>query len=216
MADTSEVSKTVALPGSAEVVDGEVVEGVVVDERPSVVPSVVLLPVQVVKIMVQHEHARTAGRHIAYIPLGAAVVAKRLWDSRTTARYERFIRAAEATGNHESALEWEERLARFRKDRHDRRVDMIEVPVRVLLQLPKLAPGLFGILAVLGVLLGIATKHIAEVAVPFEVVAHIVMWVAIVISVTWGPVVLALPWVGLGALPWHLLDVAHPADVPGG
>ena len=98
-------------PESAEVVEAEVVEGEVVDERPSVVPSVVLLPVQVVRVVVQHEHTKTAGRHVAYVPLGAAVVAKRLWDSRTTARYERFMRAAEATGNHEAALEWEERHA---------------------------------------------------------------------------------------------------------
>ena len=186
----------------AEVVDGEVVEGVVVDERPPMVPSVVLLPVQVVKIVVRHEHTKTAGRHLAYVPLGAAVVAKRLWDSRTTARYERFIRAAEATGNHEAALEWDNRMQAFRRDRHQRRVDMIEVPVRMLLAVPKIALGLFLVLATIGVFLGIGTKHIAEVAVPFEVVAHIVMWIAIVISVTWGPVLLAAPWVGLGALWW--------------
>ena len=70
MADTSEAGKTVALPERAEVV--EVVEGEIVDERPPVVPSVVLLPVQVVKIVVQHEHTKTAGRHVMYIPLGAA------------------------------------------------------------------------------------------------------------------------------------------------
>lgn len=115
------------------------VDDEVVDERPSLMPSVVLVPVEVMRIVVRHRHARTAGLHLAYIPIGASVVAKRLWDSRSTSRYERFIRAAEATGSHESALEREERLAQFRKDRQDRRVDMIEVPVRVLLQLPKLA-----------------------------------------------------------------------------
>lgn len=57
---------TVAVPGRTELV--EVVECVVVDERPSVVPAVVLLPVQVVKIVVQHEHTKTAGRHVMYIP----------------------------------------------------------------------------------------------------------------------------------------------------
>jgi S-DNA-T family DNA segregation ATPase FtsK/SpoIIIE len=96
--------ETVAVaPGHAEL--AEVVDGEVVDE-PSLVPSVVLRPVQVIRIVVQPEHAKTAGRHLAYIPIGASVVAKRLWDSRSTSRYERFIRAAEATGNHEAALEW--------------------------------------------------------------------------------------------------------------
>ena len=70
---------TVALPELAEVVDGEIVEGLIVDEPPSVMPSVVLLPVQVVKVVVKHDHTRTAGRHLMYIPLGALVGAKRLW-----------------------------------------------------------------------------------------------------------------------------------------
>ena len=201
MTDTSEAGRTVALSGPAEV-EAEVVEGVVVDDAAPGVQSVVLRPVQVVKIVAQHEHTRTAGRHLAYVPLGAAVVAKRLWDSRTTSRYERFMRAAEATGNHEAALEWDDRMQRFRKDRHERRVDMIEVPVRVLLALPKIALGLFLVLATMGVFLGIAMKHIAEVAAPFEVVAHIVGWAVIAFSVSWGPVLLALPWIGLGALWW--------------
>lgn len=194
---------TVAVPELAEVVDAEVVEGEVVDERPSVMPSVVLLPVQVVRVVVQHQHTKTAGRHLAYVPLGAAVVAKRLWDSRTTARYERFMRAAEATGNHEAALEWDDRMQAFRRDRHQRRMDMIQVPVQVLLAVPKIALGLFLVLAVIGVFLGIATKHVAEIAAPFEVVARIVEWVALAVSVAWGPVLLSLPWIGLGAL-WHV------------
>ena len=82
------------------------------------------------------------------------------------------MRAAEATGNHEAALEWDDRMQRFRKDRHERRVDMIEVPLRVLLAIPKIALGLFLVLAVMGIFLGIATKHIAEIATPFEVVAR--------------------------------------------
>ena len=114
-------TRTVALPGPAEVV-----EGVVVDDAPVPAP-VPLRVVQVVKIAAQHEHTKMAGRHLAYIPLGAAVLVKRLWDSRTTSRYERFMRAAEASGNHEAALEWDDRMQRFRKDRHERRVAMIEV-----------------------------------------------------------------------------------------
>lgn len=44
-----------------EVVDVEVIEGVVVDKPSPLVPSVVLLPVQVVRIVVKHEHTKTAG-----------------------------------------------------------------------------------------------------------------------------------------------------------
>jgi hypothetical protein len=81
--------ETVAEP---EVVEAEVVEGVVVDDAPILAP-VPLRVVQVVRVVVQHDHTKTAGRHLAYIPLGAAVVVKRLWDSRTTSPYERFMRA---------------------------------------------------------------------------------------------------------------------------
>jgi integrase len=49
-------------------------------------------------------------------------------------------------------------MQRFRKDRHERRVDMIEVPVRVLLAVPKIALGLFLVLAAIGTYLGFATK----------------------------------------------------------
>jgi S-DNA-T family DNA segregation ATPase FtsK/SpoIIIE len=85
---------TVAVPEHAEL--AEVIEGVVVDAPvPAPVP---LRVVQVIRVVAQHEHAKTAGRNLAYIPIGASVVARRLWDSQTTARYERFIRAAEATG----------------------------------------------------------------------------------------------------------------------
>jgi len=77
MTDTSEVSQTVALPGPAEV-EAEVVEGVVVDDDAPMVQSVVLRPVQVVKIVVAHEHTKAAGRHLAYVPLGASVMGRRL------------------------------------------------------------------------------------------------------------------------------------------
>ena len=58
----------------------------------------------------------------------------------------------------------------------------------MLLAVPKIALGLFLVLAAIGVFLGIATKHIAEIAAPFEVVARIVEWVGIAVSVAWGPV----------------------------
>jgi hypothetical protein len=61
----SEADETVALPELTEVVEAERVEGEVVDERPSVAQSVVLLPVQVVRVVVQHQYTKTAGRHLA-------------------------------------------------------------------------------------------------------------------------------------------------------
>ena len=61
--------------------------------------------------------------------------------------------------------------------------------------MPKIALGLFIVLAAFGTLLAIGTQHIAEVAVPFLVAAHIAEFTAIALSVSWGPLVLALPWI---------------------
>ena len=184
---------------AAHELEPDVVEGVVVDDP---APSGPARVVHVVRVVVQHEQAKRARRHLGYIPLGAAVVVRRLWVSRTTARYETWLRMAEATGNHEAALEWEKRLADFRKDRHARRVDMVKVPAELVLQIPKLALGLLIVLAAAGTLLGIATGRVAEVAVPFKVVARIAEIAAIVFSAAWGPILLSLPWIALGALWW--------------
>ena len=198
-ADDAEPRNLPAVPGAAGLEPG-ILEGEIVDRPPPSAPARV---VQVVRVIVQHEHAKRAGRHLGYIPLGAAVVVRRLWDSRTTARYERWLRIAETSGDQASALEWEKRMADFRRDRHQRRVDMVRVPAELVVQLPKLAFGLVMVLAAIGTLLAVATRHIGEVAVPFEVAARVVEVAVIVVSVAWGPIVLALPWIVMGAF-WHV------------
>jgi S-DNA-T family DNA segregation ATPase FtsK/SpoIIIE len=177
----------------------EVVEGVVVDETPRPAP---LRVVHAVVVVVRHEHTKTAGRHLGYIGAGVAIAARRVWDERTTARYGRMLRAAELTGNHEAALDWDERQAEFRRDRHQRRMDFLEFPLKVLIMLPKLALGMFAILAGLGVLLGIATGHAAEIAAPIRAVADVILWTWIAVSVTWELVIALAVMLGLAAL-WH-------------
>ena len=90
-----------------------------VDESPQPGPVRVTA---VVLGVVRHEHVRAAGRHSSYIATGAMVAAKRIYESRTTARYERWLRAAEASGDMERILDIEDALAKFRKDRHQRRM----------------------------------------------------------------------------------------------
>jgi S-DNA-T family DNA segregation ATPase FtsK/SpoIIIE len=188
--------------------DPAVLEGQVVSEPPR------SAPLRVISVVARHEGTRAAGRNLMYIPLGAAVVTKRLWDSRTAGRYERWIRAAETSGNLDAALEWESRLAAFRKDRHERRVDMFEVPARLLLQLPKLVFSVFLILAGTGTLLAIATGHLAKAAVPVEVAARFAELVVIAVSVAWGPFLLAAPWVAAAALYWAGRAAAGTAMAP--
>ena len=78
-----------------------------------------------------HPGTRTALRQAAHVVVGGHVVTRRAWDSRTTARHERMMRAAELKGDHETAYEWATRADAFRKDRHQRRMDMLKAPYHV-------------------------------------------------------------------------------------
>ncbi|HET9969815.1 MAG TPA: hypothetical protein VFQ68_16390 [Streptosporangiaceae bacterium] len=187
------------LPFRGGELEPDIIDGEVVEETARPAPATVRA-VHVIRTAAKHEHSRTVVRNAAYVGIGAAVVFRRQWDSRSTARYERFMRAAEKGGNHEAALEWEDRLARFRKDRHARRVDMIKVPAEILMNLWKIALGILIILLALGVLLAVA--HVGTVATPVIVLARVVGWAALAVSVAWGPLVLAAPWAAVAAL-WH-------------
>ena len=177
-------------------------------------PARPVLPLRVVSVVAGHGPTRTAGRHLGYIPLGAMVVTKRLWDSRTAGRYERWIRAAEAAGDLDKVLALEERLAAFRKDRHERRVDMIEVPARLLLQTPKLAAYLFALLALAGIVLWLGTGRLAEIAVPVQVTARIIVVIIAVIAATWTIILFTVAAIAIGAL-WHVGRTAAPGEAPG-
>jgi S-DNA-T family DNA segregation ATPase FtsK/SpoIIIE len=177
----------------------DILEGEIVEEVP---PTAVRQVVHAAATVVKHEHTKAVARNAAYVLVGGYAVGKRLWDSRTTARYERYMRAADAAGDHESVLEWEKRLATFRKDRHQRRTDLVNLPVTVFKELPKIAGGIVAVLAAIGILLAVATKNVKEVKTPFLVVAKVTEIVAIVFSVAWGPIVLGAPWVAIVFLWW--------------
>jgi DNA segregation ATPase FtsK/SpoIIIE, S-DNA-T family len=171
-----------------------ILEGQVVEPRPA--------PLRVIRVVARHDRTRAAGRHLGYVPLGAMVVTRRLWETRTTARYERWMRSAEASGDLDKVLALEERAAEFRRDRHQRRMDLLEFPVRVLLQLPKLAFSVFLLLAGTGTLLAVSTRHLGAAAWPLEVTARAVAIAVAVVAVAWGPLLLAAPWVAVAALYW--------------
>jgi S-DNA-T family DNA segregation ATPase FtsK/SpoIIIE len=203
-----------AVPGGSDV--DEVFEGEIVDEAPRALPAPVVRVVQVVQVaqvVARHERTRTAVRQGAYVGIGAAVVARRLRESRTTARYDRHIRSAEASGDREGALEWEDRRARFLRERHARRVAMIELPLKIARELPKIAAGVLGLLAALGVLLAIANRDPADIAEPVKILARITGWAVLAVSVAWGPLVLAAPWVAVLAL-WRT-GRGHASGSPG-
>jgi DNA segregation ATPase FtsK/SpoIIIE, S-DNA-T family len=172
--------------------DPPVLEGQVVGSPARSVPR---QAARVIGAAVRHDRARAIGRNAAYVGIGAAVIARRLWESRSTARYERHIRSAEAGGDHEAALAWDAQRVKFLKDRHARRADLVELPLKIARELPKIAAGALGILIVAGVLLAIASRDVKELAAPFRTAARIAEWTAIAFSVSWGPFLLAAPWI---------------------
>ncbi|MFJ3775154.1 ATP-binding protein [Streptomyces sp. NPDC090075] len=154
---------------------------------------------------------RAVARHGLYTVNGGRIVARRTWDGRTGARYERMIRAAEATGNLEVAEEWEERLQRFRQARHHRRMDLLHSPVEVARGAAVgTGMGIAGLLA-LGVIMAINTKHPADVITPLAATIDFIATLIRIAQIVWGPALTIAPFLALLAL-WSV--GAHQKAAP--
>ncbi|MFD3928051.1 FtsK/SpoIIIE domain-containing protein [Streptomyces sp. NPDC058614] len=172
-------------------------------------PAAPLVPLWVrsgraIRTAVTHESTKTVGRAVArhglYVWGGGRIVARRTWDGRTGARYERFLRAAEAAGNMELAGEWEERLQRFREARHRRRMDLLTSPIDIA-KGALVGTGLgIGTLIALGVVLAIANKDITDVVTPISAVIDFIRLLITIVQVVWGPALRVGPLLALLAL----------------
>ncbi|MFJ7417853.1 FtsK/SpoIIIE domain-containing protein [Streptomyces uncialis] len=177
---------------------------------------------------VRHERTRSTGRvlvrHTSYVLGGTRVVTRRAWDGRTGARYERLLRAAETTGNYEAAGDWEERLHRFRTERHRRRMDLLTAPQHMVKSAAVATGGGIGALLAVGVALAVATGELGDVIVPLMALVDLVRLLVVIVQVVWGPVLAviapALALAGLwavgarrGAAPaWSLPATARTTD----
>ncbi|MFE7232507.1 ATP-binding protein [Streptomyces sp. NPDC057596] len=182
-----------------------------VDTRPAltVVPEQPVVPLWVrsgraICTVVTHETTRTvargAARHGLYVFGGARIVARRTWDGRTAARYERMLRAAEAAGNYEAAAEWEERGQRFREARHRRRMDLLHSPADAAKGV-LVGTGMgIGSLVALGVVLAIANKDATDVITPLMAVVEFIRLLITIVQVVWGPLISIGPFLALLAL----------------
>jgi S-DNA-T family DNA segregation ATPase FtsK/SpoIIIE len=173
-----------------------------------------LLPIRVTIIVVRgaaiaatHERTRTAAkttaRHAAYIPVGAGVVARRLWEAKTSSRYERMMRAAEAAGNWEELKEWEQRAEQARERRHRRRMAWLAAPFAFAKSLGAALITAVVFLLLLGVAIAFATRDPRDVYAPLAGTVHLIGDVAVIVGIAWSPLVFASPWLGLGWL-WHI------------
>ncbi|MFH9244685.1 cell division protein FtsK [Streptomyces lydicus] len=155
-----------------------------------------------VRSAVRHERtrrsARLVARHGAYVAGGAVVLARRSWDGRTTAVHQRMIAAAAAAGQTEAVAEWQDKADRFRQARHARRMALIT-------GIPAMAKGtLIGAGVLEGSLLAIGTAiacseggQLSDVIAPTQGLIEFIHTVCVVVSVVWGPLVAAAPWLAL-------------------
>ncbi|GGQ12535.1 FtsK/SpoIIIE domain-containing protein [Streptomyces roseolilacinus] len=150
------------------------------------------------------ERTRSAGRavvrHGSYVVGGTRIVARRAWDGRTAARYERMIRAAEAAGNLEVAAEWEERGRQYRAARHQRRMDLLTSPERLVKNAAYATGGTLAGLLLLGIALAVATKEPGDVLTPLMALVELCRLVVVIATVVWGPLVTLGPWLALCGL----------------
>ena len=157
-----------------------------------------------VRAVAGHRHTRTVARQGAYVVAGAIHVRKSRRDERSAARHHRMMAAAEAVGDHEKALEWEERAHRHRAERHRRRMAMLkDAPAHVARALVTSAVVVAGTLLVLGVILAASTKQASDVIRPMQDAATFVRLVAQVIAVLFWPTVMLAPAAVLASL-WSL------------
>ncbi|MFD6818860.1 FtsK/SpoIIIE domain-containing protein [Streptomyces sp. NPDC060085] len=131
--------------------------------------------------------ARAIARHTLFVAGGAKIAAKRTWDGRTASRYERMIRAAEAAGNHELAAEWEERGQHFRRERHQRRMDLLTSPIDAAKGVAIGAGVGIGSLVALGIVMAVATKDVTQVVTPLMATVKFINLLITVVRVVWGP-----------------------------
>ncbi|QDO09141.1 ATP-binding protein [Streptomyces sp. S1D4-23] len=157
-----------------------------------------------IKTVVTHETtkttARAVARHSLYTLNGGRIVARRTWDGKTGARYERMIRAAEAAGNLEAAEEWEERLQRFRAARHHRRMDLLHSPVEAAKGIAVGTGVSIGVLVALGVVMAINNHDVTDVITPLKATIDFIALLIRIVQVVWGPALTIGPFLALLAL----------------
>jgi S-DNA-T family DNA segregation ATPase FtsK/SpoIIIE len=139
-------------------------------------------------------------RHSAYVAGGARILTRRAWDARTTARHERFMRIAEASGNEETARDWEQRAYIYRMSRHRRRMELLQLAINAPKALLMGTAAGTGLLLIIGIMLAWANHDVHDVLTPLNAAITLVAWAAFIAGVVWDPLLFALPFLGLAAV----------------
>ncbi|MBT2676801.1 cell division protein FtsK [Streptomyces sp. ISL-14] len=144
-----------------------------------------------------HDTYRVLVRHGAYIAGGTRLLARRAWDSRTTARHDRMMRAAEIAGNEELVRQWEQRAYAYRFARHKRRMDLLQMALNAPKAIASAAVSTGSVLLTLGIMLAWYNHDVRDVLTPLNTVIEFVGWVAFIAGVVWEPLLYSLPWLAL-------------------
>lgn len=144
--------------------------------------------------------ARALVRHTAYVVSGTALTARRAWDTFTTSRYDRMMRAAEAAGQHDQVMQWEERAAAFKTARHARFMAILSAPVQAAkaaaVGVALTGGGLFG----LGVILAVGRGDAGLILAPTMGFIEFVTTLVWVLGIVWDPMLMASPLIAIGVM----------------
>jgi S-DNA-T family DNA segregation ATPase FtsK/SpoIIIE len=104
------------------------------------------------------------------------------------------MRAAELAGDFERLDDWEQRAEKAKDRRHKRAMDWVKAPFQLAKALAAAVLTLVGLLVLIGIVLACAQKDIAAFLDPFTAAMTFVRWVVVVVTIVWGPLVLARTW----------------------
>lgn len=160
---------------------------------------------------IHHKHTRFALRHGAYVAAGVHVVAKRTWESRTTAVHQKAIDTARIKGDHASMLQWTQEAARFREQRHKRRMELMSAPYHLVKGTVFGGALTVGGLIALGIMLAIVNKDPRNVFAPLLDALRLVKFLWTVCGYLYLPVALSLPALLVG---WLWANGKNKGNVP--
>ncbi|WP_151478888.1 zonular occludens toxin domain-containing protein [Streptomyces albicerus] len=139
-------------------------------------------------------------RHGSYVFGGTRILTRRTWDARTTARHERFMRIAEASGNEEVARDWEQRAYIYRMSRHRRRMELLQLAINAPKAVATATAAGAGVLLMLGIMLAWYNRDLSDVLTPLNTVVELIGWAAFIAGIVWDPLLVSLPFIALAGV----------------
>ncbi|MBP2330623.1 S-DNA-T family DNA segregation ATPase FtsK/SpoIIIE [Kibdelosporangium banguiense] len=167
----------------------------------------ITLAVRVARTAVTHPRTKTTSKAVArnawYPVAGAGIVLKRWRDGHSGSRYERLMRAAEAAGDQEGLRYWQEQDVAEKQRRHDRVMDWVTAPWKLVKAMGAAVVSLIALLLVLGIILAVADDDFRRVIDPIVGVMQAIRW-SVWFATAYGLLMILGATGGVLAYLWHL------------